>query len=169
MITPKQISDERGTVREFFRQETYSALSPAGLGRCSQVNVTETGRGAIRGMHGEQMTKLVGVVAGEALGAYVDARAGSPTFGAVATVELRLGVQVLVPKGVLNGFQATGEQGCQYLYCFDEEWRPDMPGIGVNPLDPGLAIAWPISIDPGNRSLLSAKDADLPRFSELAP
>jgi dTDP-4-dehydrorhamnose 3,5-epimerase-like enzyme len=41
-----------------------------------------------------------------------------------------------------------------------------MPGASVNPLDPGLAIAWPIAIDAADRSLLSEKDAQLPMFHD---
>lgn len=169
VITMKQVTDERGTLREFFRASAYAeVLSVADRTSWSQLNLTYTHRGAIRGLHGESMTKLVGVAAGEAFGAYVDARADSPTFGKVVTVPLELGTQVLVPRGVLNGFQSTGVDGCQYLYCFDSEWSPGMPGVGVNPLDPDLAIAWPLEVDPTDRSRLSAKDAELPRFSEIS-
>jgi dTDP-4-dehydrorhamnose 3,5-epimerase len=167
VVTTKQISDDRGAVREIFRLSTFTTLAGSTLETCSQVNLTHTTQGAIRGLHGEEMTKLVGVVAGEAFGAYVDARPGSPSFGQVVSLELRLGRQVLVPKGVLNGFQATGGEGCEYLYCFDQEWSPTMPGIGVHPLDPDLSIPWPIKIDREDRSLLSEKDAGLPRFSSL--
>ena len=44
----------------------------------------------------------------------------------------------LVPAGVANGFQALSDP-CQYLYCFDAEWRPGMVGRLCNPLDPDLA------------------------------
>ena len=50
----------------------------------------------------------------------------------------RPGRQVLVPEGVGNGFQATSEGGCQYLYCFDHEWAPGMAGVACTPLDPAL-------------------------------
>lgn len=165
VLTPKQVSDERGVVRELFREHVYAEL---GIGRFAQVNLTFTGRGAIRGLHGEQMTKVVTVAAGEAFGAYVDARAQSSSFGRVETVRLVPGVQVVVPSGVLNGFQSVSDGGCEYLYGFDVEWRVDMPGIGVTPLDDDLGIGWPISVDPDDRSLLSAKDAALPRFADLA-
>lgn len=167
IITTKQISDERGTVREFFRESTYGRLSPAAGARWAQVNVTETKQGAIRGLHGEQMTKLVGAASGEAFGAYVDARQSSSTFGAIETVRLVPGLQVLVPEGVLNGFQSVSNGGCQYLYCFDREWSPDIPGVGANALDPALEIEWPLDIDPEDRSLISAKDAALPPFAEI--
>ena len=68
------------------------------LGPWLQVNVTETKRGALRGLHAEDMDKLVAVVAGEAFGAYVDTRRDSPTYGTVVTVRLTKGTQVLVPK-----------------------------------------------------------------------
>ncbi len=163
----KQVSDGRGTVREFFRESVYRSLTPPAPSHFAQVNVTHSARGTIRGLHGEDVTKLVGVVAGSAFGAYVDARRSSPTFGKVETVPLELGVQVLVPSGVLNGFQSVSDGGCQYLYAFDAEWAPDMPGVSAHPLDPALAIPWPLPVDPTDPSQLSPKDAALPFFAAL--
>jgi dTDP-4-dehydrorhamnose 3,5-epimerase len=167
VITAKQIEDARGTVREFFRASSYEDSAVGGLGPWLQVNLTWTRRGGIRGMHGEQVHKLVGVASGEAFGAWVDARPGSASLGKVVTAELRVGTEVLVPPGVCNGFQAMSEGGTQYLYCFDAEWTPDMVGVAVNPLDPSLAIPWPIAIDAADESQLSVKDAGLPMFHEL--
>jgi dTDP-4-dehydrorhamnose 3,5-epimerase len=160
VISLKQVDDERGTIREYHRASDES------WGPWPQVNVTETRRGALRGLHGEDMTKLVGVVAGEAFGAYVDTRASSPTRGAVVTVPLVIGTQVLVPAGVCNGFQALADP-TQYLYCFDAEWVPGMSGVAVHPLDPALGIEWPIEVDPEDRSQLSAKDAAQPTLAEV--
>src|SRR5687768_7473057 len=131
-ITMKQVTDERGTVREFYRESAFLAAGLPSLGPWLQVNVTETLQGGLRGLHGEDMDKLVAVVAGEAFGAYVDTRAGSPTFGSVVTATLVPGSQVLVPRGVANGFQATAIGATQYLYCFDEEWTPGMAGVACN-------------------------------------
>lgn len=167
IIRMKQVPDERGTVRELFRHSALAELDGKGAGPWLQVNVTETKQGAIRGLHGEHMHKLVAVATGEAFGAYVDARPDSLTAGRVVTVELRPGLQVLVPPGVCNGFQSTSSAPSQYVYCFDEEWRPDMPGMSVNPLDPALRIPWPITVDPHDESLLSRKDAALPPLSEV--
>jgi dTDP-4-dehydrorhamnose 3,5-epimerase len=122
----------------------------------------------VRGMHGEDMDKLVAVVAGEAFGAYVDARADSPTYGNLETVALVPGTQILVPRGVCNGFQALAEP-TQYLYCFDREWAPGMSGVAFTPLDPALAIEWPLPIDPDDRAQISEKDRDAPPFKELRP
>ncbi len=166
VATMKQVSDGRGTVRELFRRSAFDAAG-VGLTEFAQINVTESRRGVIRGMHAESMTKLVTVAAGEAFGAYVDVRPSSSTRGVVETVALVPGVQVLVPSGVANGFQALGDP-TQYLYCFDREWEPGMAGTACNPLDPDLAIDWPIAIDPDDPSLLSVKDRVAPPFAAIA-
>ena len=167
VIRMKQVSDERGTIREFFRTTAFDGNTLPALPAWRQINVTESGFGAIRGLHGEAITKLVSVVHGEAFGAYVDARAASATRGAVATVELRPGTEVLVPAGVCNGFQTVSPDGSQYVYCFDAEWVPGMSGVAVNPLDPTLRIPWPVPVDPSDRTRLSAKDAALPPLAEV--
>jgi len=166
VVTVKQITDERGTIRELFRRSAFESAGVTSLGALSQINATDSRRGAIRGLHAEQTTKLLTIAAGEAFGAYVDTRPGSPTFGAVETVALRPGVQVLIPRGVANGFQTLSDMS-HYVYCFDEEWWPGMPGVAVNPLDPALAIPWPIEIDPDETTALSAKDRSAPLFADL--
>jgi dTDP-4-dehydrorhamnose 3,5-epimerase len=166
VVTMKQVTDERGTVRELFRASAFEAVGLTGL-QWRQVNVTETKRGGIRGLHAEAMNKLVAVAAGEAFGAYVDLRPGSATRGAVVTVELRPGVQVFVPRGVGNGFQGVSDVPVQYVYCFDDEWQPGMPGMACNPLDPALAIPWPVPVDPDDRSQVSEKDLNAPLFADL--
>ena len=168
VITMKQVEDERGVVREFYRESSWVAAGLPSLGKWLQVNVTETKAGALRGLHGEDMHKLVAIASGRAFGAYVDARPGSGTFGKVVTVDLVPGRQVLVPKGVCNGFQSVSEGGTQYLYCFDAEWVPGMAGVAVNPLDPSLGIAWPIPIDVDDPSIISAKDAGQPPLSDVS-
>lgn len=162
VISPKAVTDERGIVREFFRAS--DGIAP---GNWQQVNMTWTHRGGVRGLHGEAMTKLVGLAAGTALGAYVDARPDSATRGAVVTVPLEVGTQVLIPAGVLNGFQATSDPGCQYVYCFDTEWEPDMAGVAVTPLDAALGIDWPLPIHADDPKQISAKDASAPLFAAL--
>jgi dTDP-4-dehydrorhamnose 3,5-epimerase len=162
VLQMKQITDERGTVREFYRESGFLEAGLPSLGPWLQINVTETRQGALRGLHGEEMFKLVAIIEGEAFGAYLDARADSPSRGRIVTVRLTKGTQVLVPKGVCNGFQSVSPGGTQYLYCFDQEWRPGMAGVAVNPLDPDLAIAWPLPIDASDPAQISAKDADAP-------
>jgi len=162
ILQMKQITDERGTVREFYRESSFLEAGLPSLGPWLQVNITETRQGALRGLHGEDMFKLVAIVEGEAFGAYLDARPHSPSRGKIVTVRLTKGTQVLVPKGVCNGFQSVSPGVTQYLYCFDQEWRPGMAGISLNPLDPGAAIAWPLPIDTSDPAQISAKDAGAP-------
>lgn len=156
-LTPKSVQDRRGTVREVFRASTFPTTPPQWV----QLNLTYSQRGALRGLHGETMTKLVGVASGTAFAAYVDARPDSRSYGMVETRTLHVGEHVLVPPGVCNGFQAVSDGGCEYLYCFDVEWSPELAGVAINPLDPQLAIRWPLE------PILSAKDAAAPTFSEL--
>ncbi len=155
LLHPKEVDDERGAVREILRPSTLVGLGLPAL-EIRQVNLTVTRAGAIRGIHAEPMHKIVGLATGEAFGVWVDLRPG-PGFGRVVTAPLVPGLQVLVPPGVGNGLQATTT--CEYLYCFDREWQPDMAGACVHPLDPDLGIGWPVAVDPDDRAQLSAKDA----------
>lgn len=104
VVGMKQIGDDRGAVREFYRRSDFGTPLPT-LGPLAQINVTETRHGAIRDLHGGQANKFVGVVAGEAFGVYLDARPTSPTYGKVETVALHQSVGVLVGAGICNGFQ----------------------------------------------------------------
>lgn len=166
IVTMKQVTDERGTVRELFRRSAFAGAGTP-FEQIEQVNLTLTHAGGVRGMHAEQMTKLVTVANGRAHGVYVDIRPDSPTLGAVDEVDLEPGTQVLVPCGVANGFQALAPD-TQYAYCFDNEWRPGMPGAAFTPLDPLVVDRWPLPIDPDDRAQISAKDQSAPTFAELS-
>ena len=166
VITMKQIEDERGVIRELFRDSALREAGLSGFSSWKQINATETSQGAIRGLHAEDMSKLVAIVEGEAFGAYVDVRPNSPTKGKVFTTPLTKGMQVLVPRGVCNGFQSVSQGVTQYLYCFDAEWVLGMKGYAVNPLDPELGINWPIQVDATNTDLISHKDANAPTLKE---
>ena len=164
LIRTKVAEDDRGAVREILRPSTLLELGLPAID-VSQVNLTFTRAGAVRGIHAESMYKLVGVAAGEAFGVWVDLRPG-PGFGRVVTARLIIGVQALVPPGVGNGLQAVTE--CEYLYCFDQEWQAGMAGACVHPLDADLAIPWPLPIDPADPAQLSVKDAAQPWLRDLA-
>ncbi len=69
-------------------------------------------------------------------------------------------VQVFAPQGVCNGFQTL--EDTEYLYFFDNEWAPGMPGTALCPLDPELGIKWPIAIDISNLNQISEKDSKAP-------
>lgn len=153
-------------MRELYRESSHSEVLPETLSSWKQINLTRTKRGAVRGLHGEAMAKLVTVATGSVFGVYVDTRPDSKTFGAVETVHITPGIQVFVPQGVCNGFQAL-EEGTEYLYFFDNEWAPGMSGTALTPLDNELGIEWPIPIEKDNREQLSEKDAKAPTLREL--
>lgn len=165
VISAKMVTDDRGTVRELFRGSVYADVLPAEVNSWKQINLTRTKKGAVRGLHGEAMNKLVTVAYGSVFGAYVDTRPGSRTFGAVQTVHITPGVQVFVPQGVCNGFQAL--EDTEYLYFFDNEWAPGMPGTALCPLDPELDIKWPIAVDTTDLNQISEKDSKAPTLQEL--
>jgi len=164
VIRLKEITDERGTVREFYRQSAFADFALPDLGAFLQINLTESRYGALRGLHGEDMWKLVAIAAGSAFGAYVDGRTESPTYGQVVTVELEVGTQVLLPAGVCNAFQTTSTEGSQYLYAFNAEWVPGMAGVAYCPVDPALGISWPVPVDLDDVAQLSVKDRTAPPF-----
>ncbi|MDN6968752.1 dTDP-4-keto-6-deoxy-D-glucose epimerase [Oenococcus sp. UCMA 17063] len=166
IINSKMVTEGRGTVRELYRQSSYSEILPNTVSAWNQVNLTRTRRGAVRGLHGEAMSKLVTVAYGSAFGVYVDTRPESKTIGAVVTVGLKPGIQVFVPQGVCNGFQAL-DDNTEYLYFFDNEWVSGMSGVALCPLDSGLGIDWPIHIDPNNREQISEKDSKAPSLHEI--
>jgi dTDP-4-dehydrorhamnose 3,5-epimerase len=165
VVTMKQVTDERGTVRELFRRTAFDGARIE-LGTFNQINVTESRYGAVRGMHAEETTKLVAVAAGEALGVYTDLRPDSPTFGETESHLLVPGIQVLVPSGVANGFQSLSDP-CQYVYCFDTEWQPGMAGRACSPLDPTFTVIWPVPIDPDEPTQISMKDRDAPALADV--
>lgn len=103
IINVKMVTDDRGTVRELYRESSHSEVLPETLSSWKQINLTRTKRGAVRGLHGEAMAKLVTVATGSVFGVYVDTRPDSKTFGAVETVHITPGIQVFVPQGVCNG------------------------------------------------------------------
>ena len=49
LITMKQVDDERGTVREFYRESSWIEAGLPSLGPWLQVNITETKPGAVAG------------------------------------------------------------------------------------------------------------------------
>jgi dTDP-4-dehydrorhamnose 3,5-epimerase len=167
LIDMKEVREDRGVVREFYRESAFAEADLPSLGPWLQINITETKQGALRGLHGEDMYKLVAIASGEAFGGYVDARRGSKTFGTVFTTRLEPGTQILVPRGVCNGFQSVSPGTTQYLYAFDHEWVAGMSGTAVSPLDDALQIAWPLPVDPSDPTQISAKDAGLPKLREL--
>jgi dTDP-4-dehydrorhamnose 3,5-epimerase len=161
----KIIPDERGSVMEFYRQSEFEALGLPSLGERPQVNAPFTNKGAVRGIHAEYAHKFVAVASGRVYAVIVDLRPDSPTAGKWEGFTLERGKGLFVSKGLGNSFQSTSDEPSVYLYYFEQEWLPGMPGVACNPLDPDLAIDWPIP--EGDGMLLSEKDRSNPSFKTI--
>lgn len=161
----KVFEDDRGSVMEFYRQSDFEAAGLPSLGDRPQVNAPLTVKGAVRGVHAESAHKLVSVAAGNIYAVIVDLRKDSSTVGKWLGFNLSRGEGLFVSKGLGNSFQSVGEEPSIYLYYFETEWTPNMPGLACNPLDPDLAIDWPIK--DGEGMILSEKDRNSASFKEV--
>lgn len=160
----KLFEDERGSVMEFYRQSDFAAAGLPTLGERPQVNAPLSHKGAVRGVHAEFAHKLVSVAAGSVYAVIVDLRQDSPTAGQWLGFNLSRGDGLFVSKGLGNSFQSTSDEPSVYLYYFEKEWAPGMPGKACSPLDPELAIDWPIKEDAG--MIISEKDRNNPSLKE---
>ena len=131
-----------------------------------QVNIsTNTLAGTIRGFHYQVEpfleAKLISCIKGSVMDVLLDMRPTSETYGKYASYRLTPGSgSLLVPPLVAHGFQ-TLEDETTLLYLHSNGYSPDY-SQGVNPLDPGIGISWPLPI-----SSISESDRNLPSFSEV--
>ena len=161
-----------GDNRGWFKENWQRAKMVGGLGlpdhRWVQNNVSyNLERGVTRGIHAEPWDKFVSVATGSIFGAWVDLRAGSPTYGRVFTCEVDPSRAVYVPRGVGNAYQAL-EDGTAYTYLVDAHWSAELKKTYtfVNLADPTLAIAWPI---PLSEAELSEADKNHPPLADVVP
>ncbi len=164
-LTFKVIPDNRGSVMEFYRQSEFEALGLPSLGERPQVNAPLNLKGAVRGIHAEEAHKLVSVVAGKIYAVIVDLRKNSPTVGQWQGFELTRGQGLFVSNGLGNSFQSISDEPSVYLYYFEQEWAPGMPGVSCNPLDTDLAIKWPLP--DGQGMIISDKDRANPSYKTV--
>lgn len=146
-VQRQRVGDARG---HFARLFCASTLAQAGWpGPIAQVNASHTAHaGTVRGLHFQHPphaeAKLVSALHGRVFDVAVDLRVGSPTFlrwhGEVLDAEQ--GQALLLPAGFAHGFQALSDDA-ELIYCHSAAYVPDAEG-GLSPLDPRLAIAWPL-------------------------
>lgn len=161
----KVFEDNRGSVMEFYRQSDFEESGLPTLSDRPQVNAPLTVKGALRGIHAEFAHKLVSVVYGSIYAVVADLRKDSPTAGQWQGFQLSRGQGLFVSSGLGNSFQSTSDEPSIYLYYFEKEWQPGMPGLACNPLDPDLNIEWPIKDSGG--MILSEKDRANPNLKEI--
>ena len=163
IIEPDVHKDGRGFFLESYHAEKYRK---AGItATFVQDNHSASTRGTLRGLHAQQehpQGKLLRVIAGEIFDVAVDARKGSPTFGRWVSFDLSAKNcrQVYVPPGFFHGFCVLSETAQVEYKCTDFYAPGDELGVIWN--DPEIGVDWPVK-DP----ILSAKDAALPRLSEI--
>ncbi len=168
LITPPRFGDERG-----YFCETFSAprFAEAGLSLPfvqDNQSFSRT-RGTLRGLHCQvapfEQGKLVRVIRGSIWDVAVDARPGSPSFGAYAAAILSAenGSQLWIPPGFLHGF-CTLEPDTEVIYKVTGLYdRASERGVIWN--DPGLALPWPVD---ASEVVLSDKDRALPGWADAA-
>jgi dTDP-4-dehydrorhamnose 3,5-epimerase len=146
-IARRRTEDERGFFSRVFCAEE---LTNAGFDLpVAQVNHALTRRrGAVRGLHFQfpphAEIKLVSCLRGEVFDVAVDLRRDSPTFlqwhGEILSHENMR--SLLIPEGFAHGFQTLVDD-CELLYCHSRPYVAAAEGA-INPLDPAVAIAWPL-------------------------
>jgi dTDP-4-dehydrorhamnose 3,5-epimerase len=166
-LEPRRFSDHRGFFSEVYNRDRLAEL---GFGKdfVQDNQSLSHAAGTVRGMHFQSppfaQDKLVRVLRGAILDVAVDLRAGSPTFGDHAAVELsaRNWAQLLVPAGFAHGFM-TLEPDTEVLYKVSAPYAP-AHDHGFFWRDPAVGIDWPM---PPSAATLSDKDLALPALSEI--
>jgi dTDP-4-dehydrorhamnose 3,5-epimerase len=167
LLVPKRFSDARGYFEETWSERRYSEA----LGDVTfvQDNLSlSLRRGTVRGLHFQRLPhaqgKLVRVGNGSIFDVAVDIRKKSPTYRqhVAVTLDSIKGAQFWVPPGFLHGFCTLGDN-TEVCYKVTSYYNP-AHDTGVFWNDPDLGIKWPIDAE---SAILSEKDQQLPRFSEL--
>jgi dTDP-4-dehydrorhamnose 3,5-epimerase len=164
VYTPRIHADGRGSFLEWFQGGVFHSRAGYRL-PVAQANCSVSRRGVIRGIHFADVppgqAKYVTCVSGTVIDVVVDLRAGSPSFGRWAAVQLddRARRAVFIGEGLGHAFAARSEEATVMYLCSS----PYQPGRehGIDPLDPALAIAWPGDVEP----ILSDKDARAPSLA----
>jgi dTDP-4-dehydrorhamnose 3,5-epimerase len=143
-------TDERGWFERMYGADDLAEL----VGPRSLVAVNRTltrARATVRGMHYQvppsAEAKIVSCLRGAIFDVAVDLRRGSPTFlrwhGEMLNAENSR--SLFIPEGFAHGFQALADD-CEVLYFHTATYDPGAER-GVHPLDPRVAIAWPLPVE----------------------
>jgi dTDP-4-dehydrorhamnose 3,5-epimerase len=147
-ITPVQHGDARGLFMEWFRADRFAEMTGHPF-RLAQTNLSVSAAGVVRGIHYADVppgqSKYVTCVRGAVFDAIVDLRVGSPTFGRwvgvrLDDVERRA---VYLAEGLGHAFCALTD-GATLTYLCSEQYNPRAEH-SIHPLDPDLAIDWPVA------------------------
>ncbi|MEV4690766.1 dTDP-4-dehydrorhamnose 3,5-epimerase [Micromonospora echinospora] len=162
-ITPRQHGDSRGLFMEWYRFDRLAEVVGHPL-RLAQGNLSVSARGVVRGIHFADVppgqAKYVTCVRGAVVDLVVDIRVGSPTFGRWEAVRLDDVDRraVYLSEGLGHGFCALTDDATLSYLC-STTYNPGAEHT-VHPLDPDLAIDWPVEAP-----VLSARDAAAPSLA----
>jgi dTDP-4-dehydrorhamnose 3,5-epimerase len=164
LAQPVKIPDNRGEFVVAFEQIAFRRAVGHPL-PLAQMNCSRSVRGTIRGLHGIALPgqgRYMTCPAGAVIDIVVDARLGSPTYGEHITVELNEDNRhaLYLAEGLLHGIAALTD-GTTLVYPCTSSWSPH-DAIYVNPLDPDLALPWPVDVPP----VLSERDLLAPSLAE---
>lgn len=155
-----------GWFKEDWHREKMAALGLPDF-RPVQHNLTHNAaRGVTRGFHAEPWDRMISLVSGRAMGAWVDLRTGD-TFGRVVTADLDRATAVFVPRGIANAHQVL-EDHTTFSYLLNHHWTAEARErfSAVNLFDPALGITWPL---PADQMLLAGADVHLPALKDATP
>ncbi len=157
------LGDERGYLERMYCRDDMNGL--LGNRLIAQINHTLTeNAGTVRGLHFQQAphaeTKLVSCLRGSVYDVAVDLRPDSPTFlkWHAETLSEDNHLMFVIPEGFAHGFQ-TLTADCQMLYLHTIAFNAESER-GVDAMDPGLAIPWPLPI-----SVRSTRDSSHPSIA----
>lgn len=159
-VQRQPIRDARGFFARYYCAQEFATI---GLAQpLAQINHSFSSQpGTLRGLHFQHPphaeTKVVSCLSGRIFDVAVDLRRGSPSFLQWFGVELSAQAQnsLVIPPGFAHGFQ-TLEADSEILYLVTAAYSAEFED-GLNPLDPALAIAWPLAVGE-----ISARDAQRP-------
>lgn len=150
--------DERGSFTRLFCSHALNELiAPRSIVQISH-SVTKHPQ-TVRGLHFQraphQELKMVRCIRGKVWDVAVDNREGSPTRYKWHGEELSCenNKMMLIPEGFAHGFQVL-EANTELLYFITTPYNAQADD-GLHPLDPVLAIAWPLEVQH-----LSKRDAN---------
>ena len=159
------LKDQRGFFTRFYCGDEFREI---GLNKSMvQINQTLTrNKGAIRGLHFQypphSEIKLVTCLKGEILDVAVDIRKDSPTYlkWHAERLSSENHTSLVIPEGFAHGFQTLTED-CELFYLHSSSYAPKAEGA-LNPLDPALAINWPLDV-----TEMSDRDRNHPLLDEM--
>ena len=155
--------DERGSFREWFKAEEIRDATSREFA-VSQSNISISQKGVLRGIHYslalQGQAKWVTCVTGTIWDVIVDIRPSSPTFKKWIGVELsgKSGDEIFISEGLGHGFISLEDNSC-VAYLLTTPYSPTEE-FEIDPLDPELAIAWPLP-----ERWMSSKDSAAPTLA----